>query len=90
MRSQTYLITRCFLKSITASFTFRNIYPKAIALSSLEESKKEEIGSDPKILTVPKVTIGRLFSKKVLFLKLPTTCSISILEETVFTMSWDN
>jgi len=39
---------------------------------------------------IPRITADRLFSKKVSFLKLPATFPASILEEIVFTMSWDD
>ena len=45
---------------------------------------------DPNIPTVPRMTTGRLFSKKVSSLKLPATFLISFLEELASTMSWDD
>ena len=45
---------------------------------------------DPKISAVPRITIGRLFSKKVPFLKLSVAFSISIPRGKAFTMSWED
>jgi len=45
---------------------------------------------DPIILTTPRMTTGRLSSKKVLFLKLSAAFSTSILEGTAFTISSSN
>jgi len=42
---------------------------------------------DPKISTVPRITIGRLFSKKVPSLKLSAAFPISIPKEKASTMS---
>ena len=42
---------------------------------------------DPKISAVPRITIGRLFSKKVSSLKLSVAFSISIPRGKAFTMS---
>jgi len=68
----------------------RNISSKAIALFSLEESKKESIGSDPKMPTILRITIGRLSFKKVSSLKLSATFPALILKKTASTMSWDD
>jgi len=67
-----------------------NVCSETIALSSSGESERENMGSDPKMLTAPRVTISRLSSKKVFSLKLPTALPVSILEETASTMSWDD
>jgi len=48
------------------------------------------MGSDPKMPTAPRVTIGRLFSKKVSSLKLSVIFPISILKEIVSTVSWND
>jgi len=45
------------------------------------------MGSDPKMSTVPRMTISKLFSKKVPFLKLSATFPISISKEKASTMS---
>jgi len=45
------------------------------------------MGSDPKIFTVSRMTISRLFSKKVPFLKLFATFPTSIPKEKASTMS---
>ena len=45
------------------------------------------MGLDPKISTVPRMTIGRLFSKKVPSLKLSATFPISITKGKTSTMS---
>ena len=51
-KPQTCHITRCFLRSVSAFSTSRNISTKTIALSSSEESEKKNMDLDPKILTV--------------------------------------
>jgi len=48
------------------------------------------MGSDHKMPTAPRVTIGRLTSKKVASLKLPAAFSASIPGGKAFTMSWDD
>lgn len=48
------------------------------------------MSSSFKISTAPRITTGRLFSKKIPSLKLPITFYISIFEEITFTMSWDD
>ena len=48
------------------------------------------MGLDSKILTTPRITIGKLFSKKVPSLKLLTTFSASVLKEIASTISWDD
>ena len=69
-RPQTYYIIRYFLRNVSASFTFRNISSETIVLYFLEETEKENIGLDPKMLTTLRMTIDRFFSKKIPFLKL--------------------
>ena len=58
-----------------------------LALSFLGESEEKNIGLDLKIPIIPKITISKLFFKKVSFLKLSTTLFISIPKEKVSTMS---
>ena len=48
------------------------------------------MGSDLGIPTVPSVTIDRLSSKKVPFLKFPIAFPASISEGKASTMSWDD
>ena len=67
-RPQTYHIAKYSSRSISTSSTSRNTSPEALALSSLEESKKEDMGSDPKISTALRVIIDRLSSKRLSFL----------------------
>jgi len=71
----------------SASSAFRNVFSKTLTLSSLGESKKEDIGLDPKIPTALRVTTGRLSFKKVSFLKLSATFSTLISEKKVSTIS---
>ena len=68
-----YHIMRHFLKSVSTSSTLRNFSSKVLALSFSGESKKENIGLDSKMYTTLKVTIDRLFFKKVFSLRLPIT-----------------
>jgi len=58
-----------------------------VASFSSRESKEKDINSDYKIPTVPRVTIGRLFSKKVSSLKLSATFPASVLERIASTIS---
>jgi len=58
-----------------------------LALSFSGESKEKNIGLDLKIFIIPKITISKLFSKKISFLKLSTTLFISIPKEKASTMS---
>jgi len=48
------------------------------------------MGSDLGMPTVPSIATGRLFSKKVPFLKFPVAFSASISEGKASTMSWDD
>ena len=59
-------------------------------MSSLEESEKESIGSNPKMPTILRITIGGLSFKKVSSLKLSATFPALILKKTASTMSWDD
>jgi len=68
----------------------RNVFPEAVALSSLRESEEEGMGLESKMPTITRVTTDRLFSKKVFFLKLPVTFHASVLEETASTLHWGN
>ena len=86
-RPLTCCIAKHFSRSVSVSFVSRNISPKAVALFSLVEDKNKNMGSDPKISTIPRVTISRLFFKKVSFLKLSTTFPILISEGTLSTIS---
>ena len=86
-RPQTYHITKYFSRSISTSFASRNTFPKTLVLSFLEESKKEDIGLDPKTSTALRVITGRLSFKKVLSLKLSAVLSISISKGKISTMS---
>ena len=74
-RSQTCHIAKHSSRSISASSAFKNASPEALALYSLEESKKEDMSLDPKISTTLRVITGRLSSKKVLSLKLSAVFS---------------
>ena len=85
-RPLTCCITQHFSRSVSVSFVSGNISPKAIALFSLVEAENKNMGSDSKISTIPRVTISRLFFKKVSFLKLSTTFPILIPKETLFTI----
>ena len=89
-RSQTYDIVRYSLRSVFASYASKNVSPKGVDLLLSGENGKEYMNSDPNIPTIPRMTIGRLFSKKVSSLKFPATFLISILEEPASTMSWDD
>jgi len=75
------------LLKISASSTFRNIFLKILVLSFSEESKKKKIDLDPKIPNIPRMTISRLFFKKLSSLKLLTTSLISISKEKASTIS---
>ena len=68
--TQTYYIIRYFSRNVSTSSTFRNISPETIVLYFLEETEKKNIGLDPKMLTTLRMTIDKLFSKKIPFLKL--------------------
>jgi len=69
------------------SFTLINASSKALALSFLEKSEEEDMSSNPKMPTASGITIDRLFSKKISFIKLPVAFSASIPEEKAYTMS---
>ena len=73
-------------KNVSTSFVFRNFSSKTLTLFS-GESEKKDMSSDPKIPTVPKMTINKLSSKKVSFFKLPATFHVPISEEIASTMS---
>ena len=60
---------------------------ETLTLSSLGESKEENIDLDPKIPTALKVIINRLSFKKVSSLKLSATFSALIFEKKAFIMS---
>jgi len=75
------------LQSISASSDSKNASSEALPLSSLEENKKKDMSSDPKISTALRVIIGRLSSKKVLSLKLSAVFPMSISEGKISTMS---
>ena len=48
------------------------------------------MGFDPKTPTAPRVTTGKLSSKRLLSLKLPAAFPALIPEGKAFTMSWDD
>ena len=48
------------------------------------------MSSNPKMPTTSGITIDRLFSKKISFIKLPVAFSASIPEEKAYTMSWND
>ena len=48
------------------------------------------MGSDPKMPTAPRVTTGKLSSKRLPSLKLPAAFSTLIPEGKASTMSWDD
>jgi len=79
-----YHIVRHFLKSISTSSTLRNFSSKVLALSFSRESKKEDMGLDSKMYTTLRVTIGRLFFKKVFSLRLSITFLPQFLKEYIY------
>ena len=85
-RPQTRRIARCSSRSVSASSASRNPSPEALSSSSSGESEEESMGSDPKIPTAPRVTTGKLSSKRLPSLKLPT----AFPEGKASTMSWDD
>lgn len=84
-RSQTYYIVRYSSKSVFISSVSRNPSPEVLSFSFSNKSKKESVGSNSKILTVPRVIIDKLSFKR-LSLKLPTAFS----KGKAFTMSQNN
>jgi len=89
-RLQTCRIARCFSRSVSASSASRNPSPKALSSSSSGESEEESVGSDPKTLTVPRVTTDKLSSKRLPSLKLLAAFPALIPEGKASTMSWDD
>ena len=89
-RPQTHYIVRHSSGSIFVSSALRNPFPKALSLFSSEESGKKSVGSNPKMLTTPRVITSKLSSKRLSFLKLPTAFPTLIPKEKVFTMSWND
>jgi len=76
-RLQTYCIARYSSRSVFAFSAFRNISFEAIFLFHLGESEKKDMSLDSKTPTTPRMTISRLSSKKVPFLK--ASCYFSCL-----------
>ena len=58
-RPQTCHIARCSSRSISASSASRNVSPEAVALSSLGESKEENMDSDSRTFIVLRMIIVR-------------------------------
>jgi len=84
------LVNECIqeedLKLVTLQGTFQGVsllfVPLEISLLALSfsrESEEKNIVLDLKIPIIPKITISKLFFKKVSFLKLSTTLSICLL-----------
>ena len=89
-RPQTCHIARHSFRSVSASSVSRNPSPEALSSSSSGESEEESVGSDPRMPTAPRVTIGKLSSKRLPSLKLPTAFPAPIPEGKASTMSWDD
>ena len=87
---QTRRIARRSSRGVFASSASRNPSPEALSSSSSGESEEKSVGSDPKTLTIPRVTTGKLSSKRLPSLKLPTTFLALIPEGKASTMSWDD
>ena len=68
----------------------RNPSPEALSLSSSGESEEKSMGSDPKMSTAPKITTGKLSSKRLPSLKLPATFPTLIPKGKTSTMSWND
>ena len=87
---QTCHIIRYFSRNISTFSIFKNVSLKALVLSSLDKSEKENIDSDSNIPTASRVITNKLFSKKVPSFKLSTTFSASIPKAKAFILSWNN
>jgi len=61
-RSQTYYITRCPPRSISASSAFRNVSPEVLALSFSRENEEKNMGLASKRSTIPRITTEKLSS----------------------------
>ena len=89
-RPQTHHITRCSSRSVSTFSASRNPFAEALSSFSSGESEEESVGSDPKIPTVPKMTIDKLSFKKLPSLKLSAAFPAPIPEGKASIMSWDN
>ena len=84
LQDTSYCIARYSLKSISTFSASWNASLEALALYSIGESEEKDIGSDPKISTVLRVTISKLSFKKVSSLKLSVIFTISISKEKAY------
>ena len=89
-RPQTHCIARRSSRGVSASSASRNPSLEALSSSSSGESEEESMGSDPRMPTAPRMTIGKLSSKRLPSLKLPAAFPALIPEGRASTMSWDD
>ena len=76
-------------RSVSAAKNSRKASPEPSSTSKEEESDEEEVSSSPRMPTVSRVTIDKLFYR-VASLQLSATSSLSAPERRTYSMSWNN